>query len=272
MDRSATCIASIVGCPEGREGVRPVMQLSVRLVPVGDTTLVIALTGELDSTTRPVLAAFLDPLPQSPVKYVIVAAGDLWFCDLNGLEQLAITHSAMLAKGGHLAVAEARPTLCRLIALMSDQRRPGIPVFTNMPEALAGTDVEVYETAGPPRPQHRHLPRFRKTRDFRPEGAHGHVRTHPKAEEAQKRSRTPPSDVDLPPIIYQSQALREEVARQQHALVLRRTMANEARLRLLDTRARCDASLRALRASLDDLRSAVRPTPSSPRGRPSISA
>lgn len=144
------------------------MQLSVRLVPVGDATLVIALAGELDPTTRPVLAAFLDPLPGSRVKHVIVAAGDLWFCDLNGLEQLAATHRALQAKGGHLAVAEPRPSLCRLITLMAEHARTAIPVFATMPEALAGTGIEIYETTTPLRPVPRHLPRLRGARFPRP--------------------------------------------------------------------------------------------------------
>lgn len=136
------------------------MQLSVRLVPVGETTLVIALTGELDSTTRPVLAALLDPLPRSPVKYVVVAAADLWFCDLNGLQQLAITHQALRGKGGHLAVAEARSPLRRLVTLMAEQARPSIPLYTSMPEALAATGLESYETLLP----RRHLPRLHAVR------------------------------------------------------------------------------------------------------------
>ncbi|GGT20634.1 STAS domain-containing protein [Nonomuraea spiralis] len=148
------------------------MQLSVRLVPVGDTTLVIALAGELDSTTSPILAAFLDPLPRSRVKHVIVAAGDLWFCDLNGLEKLAITHRAMQVKGGHLAVAEAQPALRRLVALMAEHGGTAIPVFTAMPDALAGTGIEIYEQAGPPRPLGRHLPHFRRARDPRLERPH----------------------------------------------------------------------------------------------------
>ena len=154
--------------PGIRKGVSALMQLSVRLVPVGDTTLVIALEGELDPSTRPVLAAFLDPLPGSRVKYVVVAAGDLWFCDLKGLEQLAATHRALQAKGGHLAVAEARPTLCRLISLMADHAHTAIPVFTTMPDALADTDVEIYGQTKPLRPVPRHLPALRGTRFPRP--------------------------------------------------------------------------------------------------------
>ncbi|YCK33728.1 STAS domain-containing protein [Actinomadura sp. ATCC 39365] len=172
------------------------MQLSVRLVPVGDTTLVVALAGELDSTTSPILAAFLDPLPRSRVKHVIVAAGDLWFCDLNGVEQLAITHRAMLEKGGHLAVAEAQPALCRLIALMTEHGGTAIPLFGTMPEALAGTGVEIYEQTGPPRPVNRHLACFRRARDPRSEQHHGTRRLRPQRDET---PITPDRQENLPP-------------------------------------------------------------------------
>ncbi|GAB2959873.1 STAS domain-containing protein [Nonomuraea fastidiosa] len=134
------------------------MQLSVRLVPIDHTTLVITLTGELDRTTRPVLASFLDPVPKSPLTHVLVAAGDLWFCDLSGIERLALTHRALRAKGGHLAVAGARPPLRRLIALMGEQADAAIPVFATMAEALAAAGVAAYRPAGPAR---RHLPRLR---------------------------------------------------------------------------------------------------------------
>ncbi|MER6575563.1 STAS domain-containing protein [Nonomuraea sp. NPDC001023] len=171
------------------------MQLSVRLVPVGDTTLVVALAGELDSTTSPILAAFLDPLPRSRVKHVIVAAGDLWFCDLNGLEQLAITHRAMQEKGGHLAVAEAQPALCRLIALMTEHGGTAIPLFSTMPDALAGTGVEIYEQTGPPRPVSRHLACFRRARGPRSEH-HGTRRLRPQRDET---PITPDRQENLPP-------------------------------------------------------------------------
>ncbi|MFC4116445.1 STAS domain-containing protein [Nonomuraea zeae] len=128
------------------------MHLAIRLVPVGATTLIIALTGELDATTRAVLPSFLDPIPQSPVTDVIVEATHLWFCDVNGLAQLAITQRAMQAKGGRLAVAEAHPPLCSLIALMSERSELVIPLYTGMPEALSGTDVEMYEAPAPPAP------------------------------------------------------------------------------------------------------------------------
>ncbi|MFB4274572.1 STAS domain-containing protein [Nonomuraea sp. MTCD27] len=142
---------------------QPMMQLAIQLVPVGDTTLVIVLTGELDINTRPMLAALLDPIPQSPVTYVVVAAADLWFCDLGGLHQLALTHRALQAKGGHLAVVEARPPLCRLIALWSAYApAPAFVAYASMAPALSATDVQACQIGGPPAPLPRHLPRVRQ--------------------------------------------------------------------------------------------------------------
>ncbi|MEV4803882.1 STAS domain-containing protein [Nonomuraea sp. NPDC049421] len=132
------------------------MHLSVRLVPVDGHTLVVALTGELDHMSRPVLSSILDPVPRSPLMHVLVAAADLWFCDLNGLERLTLTHRALRAKGGHLAVAEARPPLRRLIALMGEQA--DIPVHATMAEALAAAQVDAYRL---PAPARRHLPSLR---------------------------------------------------------------------------------------------------------------
>ncbi|MGW4793476.1 STAS domain-containing protein [Nonomuraea sp. NPDC004297] len=237
------------------------MQLSVRLVPIDDTTLVIALTGELDSTTKPVLAAFLDPLPQTPVKRVVVAAGDLWFCDLNGLELLARTHRALRGSGGHLALAEPRPSLHRLVALMAERSTEPIPVFASMPEALAAAGVEEYRT-DEPSVGRRHLPRLRAV-----PGAHAGGK-----ERHRSRRRTSPADPSgpaphppapqaepdtsgLPTAIYRSRTLRERALNQQQALNDGLTRTTEARTRLLSARRRCDDSLLALRHSLSEARS-----------------
>ncbi|NRQ38128.1 STAS domain-containing protein [Nonomuraea sp. NN258] len=132
------------------------MQLSVRLVPIGPDTLVIALTGELGPTTRPVLAALLGPLPGSMVKHVVVCAADLWFCDMNGLAQLAATHRALQARGGRLAIAEAGPTLRRMIELTAAHGRPLLPLHDTVDDALG-------RPRDPAPPARRHLPRMRAT-------------------------------------------------------------------------------------------------------------
>ncbi|GAA3544614.1 hypothetical protein GCM10022419_026030 [Nonomuraea rosea] len=232
------------------------MQLSVRLVPVGDTTLVIALTGELDSTTAPVLAAFLDPLPQSPVKYVVVAAGDLWFCDLNGLKQLSITHRALLEKGGHLAVAEAQPPLSRLIGLMTTQMQPGIPVYSSMPEALASTDVEVYETTAAPTPVPRHLPSLRGLAGKQSLAAAPRIRPSARLDPP----RPQPVPVPQPPIIDQAKILAEQITHQRRVLTRQLDLLSETRLLLSSARERCGDSLTAMRASLTIAQSVANPT------------
>ncbi|MEU4508565.1 STAS domain-containing protein [Nonomuraea wenchangensis] len=221
------------------------MQLSVRLVPVGETTLVVALTGELDATTRPVLAAFLDPLPPSRVKHVVIAASDLWFCDLDGLQQLALTHSAMRRKGGGLLVAEARPSLLRLISLMAEQTEP-IPVYPSMPEALAQTDVDVYEVSGPPTPIPRHMPILRN------------LRAAPPGEDASDRPRPPeaaPPALSL--VMSRSRGLREQTLRQRSTLTRQLLRTAQSRTLLLSARERCVASLEVLRTSRVSIRSAI---------------
>ncbi|WP_187414732.1 STAS domain-containing protein [Nonomuraea sp. PA05] len=257
------------------------MQLSVRLVPVDDTTLVIALTGELDSTTKPVLAAFLDPLPQTSVKHVLVAAGDLWFCDLNGLDLLATTHRALQEKSGYLALAEVQPSLRRLIALMTEQSLTAIPVFASMPEALAAAGVEAYQVPTPATGR-RHLPRLRAVpratatraqsaergrsakrgqspwRARSAEQSQDRPRVKPAPEPKPARPRTPPITLDasrLPTVISQARSLRDQALHQQEALHDRLTATAQARERLLTIRRRCDDSLVAMRSSLSEARS-----------------
>ncbi|HEX4812799.1 MAG TPA: STAS domain-containing protein [Nonomuraea sp.] len=219
------------------------MQLSVRLVPVGETTLVIALTGELDATTRPVLASFLEPLPRSGVKYVVVSAADLWFCDLSGLRQLASVHEAMLAKGGHLALTEARPALCRLVELMAERTHSAIPVYATMPEALAATDVEVYEVPAPPTPVSRHLPCLRNV--------------HPVTAPGGRRRHAKPRPVPLDQALARSRALREQAHRRREALGRTLRVVNTTLERLQSTRERFDANVRTMRDTLVTARSAA---------------
>ncbi len=265
------------------------MQLSVRLVPIDDATLVIALTGELDVTTRPVLAAFLDPLPKSPVKHVLVAAADLWFCDLNGLEQLATTHAALRAKGGHLAVAEPQPPLRRLISLMSEQDQMSFPVFASMTEALASAGVPEYQTeyrsehgtehgadhrtGVPPGGAYRHLPymrlqprlqsgarrRFRARREPSPTQPLAVQAGEARLEEEPAASPVAPvtSAGSLAPLVERSRMLRQQAFDQKQTLARRRATAVEARSLLHTTLERCDDNLTAMRSNLVRARAVI---------------
>jgi hypothetical protein len=144
---------------------------------------------------------------------VVVAAADLWFCDLSGLDQLALTHQTLQAKGGHLAVAEAQPPLSRLIGLMTQHdNRPPIAVHASMAAALSATDVEAYQVDTPPAPIPRHLPRLRELR-----------RVHVPARRP-RAARPRPEAADLPPAtptalaIVWARALREQATDRRHAL------------------------------------------------------
>ncbi|GAA1609088.1 hypothetical protein GCM10009733_001600 [Nonomuraea maheshkhaliensis] len=251
------------------------MQLSVRLVPIDDATLVIALTGELDVTTRPVLAAFLDPLPKSPVMHVLMAAADLWFCDLNGLEQLAATHAALRAKGGHLAVAEPQPPLRRLVSLMSAQDQMSFPVFASMTEALASAGVPEYQaghgTGVPLGGAYRHLPymrlqprlqsgarrRFRARREPSQPLAVQAGEARPEKEPAASPVAPVTSAGSLAPLVERSRMLRQQAFDQKQTLARRRAAAVEARSLLHTTLERCDDNLTAMRGNLVRARAVI---------------
>lgn len=144
-------------------------RLAIRLVPVEETTLLIALVGELDVTTAPLLAALLAPLPHLPTRHVIVAAQDLRFCDLHGLGQLTRSHRALRARDGHLVIAAPPPALRRLIALTARSGEPTVPLYAGVAAALSARD-----TAPAPRPGHRpnvrtlHANRISSIDDTRP--------------------------------------------------------------------------------------------------------
>ncbi|MEV0388184.1 STAS domain-containing protein [Nonomuraea sp. NPDC050643] len=234
------------------------MQLSIRLLSVGDTTLVIVLNGELDASTRPDLAAVLDPIPHSPVTHVVVAAGDLSFCDLGGLDQLTHTHRALQAKGGHLAIAEARPTLYRLLDLMAEADiRPTIALYASVTAALAAIAVESRPLDAPPALPARHLPRLRRARNVQAPARHW-----PPASPCPEPVDPPPTVPIMPvvpmspisPILARSRALREQTADHHRALTGRLGAAQAAVCRMDDARRRCADSLTTMRATLQKVR------------------
>ncbi|WP_219463898.1 STAS domain-containing protein [Nonomuraea rhizosphaerae] len=237
----------------------------MRLTTVSDTTVVITLTGELDTTTAPVLAATLGPLAESPIIHVIVAAGDLWFCDLTGLDHLAAAHKALYAKGGGLAVAEAGPALCRLIGLVTEHSRAPMAMYDTMREALAEVGIADDE---PPNPERRHLPRLRRvprgqaprqslrqaprqaTR-ARQRSDHLHLVSPPPAPPARADGDEPAASPGRPyRAMARSRALREEARWQVEALEQRIRRSDRARQELFETRARCYATISTVRATV----------------------
>ncbi|MBT2227264.1 STAS domain-containing protein [Nonomuraea sp. NEAU-A123] len=223
------------------------MFLSVRLTTVSATVVVIHLTGELDSTTAPVLAATLEPLTESPVEQVIVAAGDLWFCDLTGIDELAATHRALHAKGGGLAVAEAGASLCRLIELVTEHSRAPMRVYATLDEALTEAGVHPEDPLPPAR---RHLPRLRRLPRAQPARADRRPRWRP--DPAPPSATAAESGTHLTRVcsaIARAHALREQAATQVEALKQRTHRYNQVWLTMLETRARCLAAVTTMRAN-----------------------
>ncbi|MEU4227960.1 STAS domain-containing protein [Nonomuraea sp. NPDC026600] len=228
------------------------MFLSVRLTTVSATVVVLHLTGELDSTTAPVLAATLEPLIESPVEQVIVGAGDLWFCDLTGIDRLAATHRALRVKGGGLAVAEAGSSLCRLIELVTEHSRAPMRVYATLEEALTAAGVNPGDPLPPAR---RHLPRLRRLPRAQPARAGKHSRRRPGPALPELPAPPPASaaesgtNLTLVSAIARAHALREQAATQVEALKQRTHRYNQVRLTMLETRARCLAAVTTMRAN-----------------------
>ncbi|MEV0618935.1 hypothetical protein AB0I81_36845 [Nonomuraea sp. NPDC050404] len=245
------------------------MRLSIRLLPVEETTLVIALSGELDRGTRPDLMVVLDSIPPSPLTHVIVAAGDLEFCDPGGLDGLAVTHRLLQGRGGFLAIAEPQPLLCRLIELMAERDAwPPIALYPSLGTALWATGVEAHPSDAPP--MSRHLPRMRRlpgapSRSQRRSAAP----PHPEPVERTPVERTPVErtpvertpveqmpvgqvpimQVPVAPIIVRSRALHEQAVDRRRVGADRLGVTREARQSLVEARLRCRDSLIALRAT-----------------------
>ncbi|AQZ63966.1 hypothetical protein BKM31_23120 [[Actinomadura] parvosata subsp. kistnae] len=261
------------------------MPLSLRLVPLGDVTLLLFMAGELDRSNRFVLADALESIPRSPVTHVVVAAGDLEFCDLVGFDQLSLTHQRLRVKGGRLVIADARPPLRRLIELRAEGGGgPAIAVYPSVAAALSATDTDGRPSAASAalaaRP--RHLPRVRALHPAQPLSQHPAqplgrhpaqpLGRHPAPRLGQDPGQHPGSRVSAPrvvpsrpsasiaatpPVIAWSQALRKQAADQQQALVERLGAARGATISMRESRRRCQESITALRGTLRDVQAAL---------------
>ena len=85
---------------------------------ISDTTAdgvsVVAVRGEIDVATAPVLARRLGKALRVPRPLIVVDLGDTLFIDATGLAVLLSTLRRVTRCGGRLAVACANPTVLRL--------------------------------------------------------------------------------------------------------------------------------------------------------------
>ncbi|MGC5010086.1 hypothetical protein ACLQ2R_04920 [Streptosporangium sp. DT93] len=118
------------------------MKLSVQPAIVRPETAVATVDGEPDLATTALLDAILLPLPGQGVRYLIVAADRLRFCDLYGLRVPASVHTIVTAIRGALVIAAPSLFLRRLPALLQppqgDPPAEPIRIYPSLAQALRG--------------------------------------------------------------------------------------------------------------------------------------
>ena len=79
--------------------------------------VVVAVTGELDGATAPVLAAELDRLCDDGETRVVVDLSSAPFVDSSGLGTLVRAHKRLVRGGGELRLAAPRPNVAYVLDL-----------------------------------------------------------------------------------------------------------------------------------------------------------
>lgn len=77
--------------------------------------LVLALTGELDPHTAPILDEHVRRALEGPSPTVVLDLVDLTFIDSSGLRSVIAAHKALVERGGHLVLRSPGPTTRRLL-------------------------------------------------------------------------------------------------------------------------------------------------------------
>ena len=95
------------------------MNLSVHPTIVHGDAAVVAIDGELDISTAPLLDTVFFPLLGRGIQHLVVDAKLLRFCDICGFRALTTVHTTMSATGGELVIAEPTSALLRLMRLIS---------------------------------------------------------------------------------------------------------------------------------------------------------
>jgi anti-sigma B factor antagonist len=112
------------------------MVLSVYQRPVsrGDACGVLALTGEIDIATYPVVRAALDDLRERGLCRVVVDLSEVTYCDSTGIGVLATCAKNLLDGGGWLHVAGLRPAVAEIFGIAG--LMAAVPSFPTVELAL----------------------------------------------------------------------------------------------------------------------------------------
>ncbi|MBV1851763.1 STAS domain-containing protein [Catellatospora tritici] len=93
--------------------------MTVKIVQRDDLgVVVVALVGELDLDSAPILRAVFSDLLDRGQFRIVVDAGELGFCDSVGLSALLLSHRACATQGGFVRLARVGAVLGNLLAMV----------------------------------------------------------------------------------------------------------------------------------------------------------
>jgi anti-sigma B factor antagonist len=118
--------------------------LEVRSLPTGQGTVIVALTGDLDLSSAPVLERELEHLAEAGARRVVIDATDLTFIDSSGIAVLVVAHRTFVERGGGLEVYNPGPLVRRTLDVT------GVSQHLQAAAALGATPVASVGHDDPP--------------------------------------------------------------------------------------------------------------------------
>lgn len=101
-----------------------------------DGATVVALVGQLDLDTAPLLHATFEQLRARSVTRVVVDLARLTYCDSTGLSALALASKHCVEAGGYLRLAVLNPFALQLVTALGIART--VPIYRSVDAACAG--------------------------------------------------------------------------------------------------------------------------------------
>ena len=114
----------------------------------GVDAIVVAVEGELDLDSAPMLRAVLDDAVDRGDTRIVVEAPGLRFCDSVGLSVLLTTHFTCEARGGFLRLAAPGDQLLHLLSVVGLSAH--VIAYTSTEAAVRGDRAEIVTVAVDP--------------------------------------------------------------------------------------------------------------------------
>ncbi len=96
----------------------PADRLTVSLAGASGSEVTLALSGELDPHTSPILDAAVTDAIGDDVSHLTLDLGGVGFVDSSGLRVLAATHRLLGGRDGRLRLTKVSPQLQRLLGVV----------------------------------------------------------------------------------------------------------------------------------------------------------